>query len=249
MADRPQQLEQSNSRALSIYPPGWYLDLVRLRLCSRAVEPSNDSAMAGVYNIPTASLDRCSPPSELPGLDRANQIQLLALALEIVRPHHLDQLSLDDKVYLLGFDVPEVREYLRGIFEKTGVPSSAATLIIEDEAAVALDLVRIVRQTGHRVCGTAARLDQAVAVAARMRPALVLADVQLRDGPEAGIMAVREIRRSGETPAVYVTAYPERVKDDAPDALIVSKPFAASEIQTAIWRALYRQGHYASAAA
>jgi CheY-like chemotaxis protein len=242
------QLEQSNSRALSIYPPGWYLDLVQLRLCSRAVESSNDSAMAGVYRIATAGLDRCSSP-ESPHLDRANQIQLLALALEIVRPHHLDQLSLDDRVYLLGFDVPEAREYLRSIFEKIGVPSSAATLIIEDEAAVALDLVRIVRQTGHQVCGTAARLDQAIAVAARMRPALVLADVQLRDGPEAGIAAVREIRRSCETPVVYVTAYPERVKDDAPDALVISKPFAANEIQTAMWRALYRQGHNTPAAA
>ena len=243
---------QSNSRALSIYPSGWYLDLVRLRLCSRAVDASHDTAMGGVYSIPTASSGCCSPLSESPRLDSASQIRLLALALEIVRPHSLDQLSLDDKLYLLGFDVPEVQEYLCGIFGKTGVPSSAATLIIEDEAAVALDLVRIVRQTGHRVCGTAARLDQAVALAARVRPELVLADVQLRDGPEAGIMAVREIRSSGETtavPAVYVTAYPERVKDDAPDALIISKPFAASEIQTAIWRALYRQGHYASAAA
>jgi CheY-like chemotaxis protein len=249
MADRSQHLEHSNTRALSIYPPGWYLDLVRLRLCSRAVESSDDSAMAGVYHVPTASPDRDSPPSELPRLDSANQIQLLALALEIVRAHGLDQLSLDDQMYLLGFDVPEAREYLRSIFEKTGVPSSASTLIIEDEAAVALDLVRIVRQTGHQVCGTAARLDQAIAVAARMRPALVLADVQLRDGPEAGITAVREIRRSGETPVVYVTAYPERVKDDAPDALVISKPFAANEIQTAMWRALYRQGHHTPAAA
>jgi CheY-like chemotaxis protein len=160
-----------------------------------------------------------------------------------MRAYRIDLLSLDDQVHLLGLEVPEVMEYLRSTFDKTGVPSSATTLIIEDEAAVALDLVRIVRHTGHRVCGTAARLNQAVALAARMQPALVLADVQLRDGPEAGITAVREIRRSGETSVVYVTAYPERVKDDTPDALVISKPFAASEIQTALWRALYRQGH------
>jgi hypothetical protein len=78
---------------------------------------------------------------------------------------------------------------------------------------------------------------------------LVLADVQLKDGPEAGIEAVQEIRRSSETAAVYVTAYPERVRQAVPGHLIVSKPFVAHDIQTAMWRALFQHGYGASAAA
>lgn len=249
MSGRLEGLEDLSSPAVLIYPPGWYLNLVRLRLLSRAVESGKDKPLAGVYEALPASQNRYSPPLELPSLDRANQVQLLALALEIVRPHCLDQLSLNDQAYVLGLDLLEVQEYLRSILDETDMPSSAATLIIEDEAAVALDLMRIVRQTGHCVCGTAARLDQAVTVAARTRPALILADVQLRDGPEAGIMAVREIQRLGETSVVYVTAYPERVKDDAPDAVVIPKPFAGNQIQTAMWRALYRQAQLTSAAA
>jgi CheY-like chemotaxis protein len=179
----------------------------------------------------------------------AEAARLMALALEIVRPSGLERLPYRHQAHILGLDVLEVREYLDATLNEIGVQASAAILIIEDEAAVALDLARIVRRTGHRVCGTAARLEQAVAVASQTRPVLVLADVQLKDGPEAGIAAVQEIRRSGETAAVYVTAYPERVRQAVPGHLIVSKPFVAHDIQTAMWRALFQHGYGASAAA
>jgi CheY-like chemotaxis protein len=181
--------------------------------------------------------------------DRAEAARLMALALEIIQPCYFEGLPYSHQAHILGLDVLEVREYLGETFKEIGVQASAATLIIEDEAAVALDLARIVRQTGHRVCGTAGHLEQAVAVAGRTRPVLVLADVQLKDGPEAGIAAVQEIRRSGETAAVYVTAYPERVRHAVSSPLIVAKPFVAHDIQTAMWRALFRHGYVTSAAA
>jgi CheY-like chemotaxis protein len=181
--------------------------------------------------------------------DEAAAARLMALALEIVRTSHFERLPYGHQAHILGLDVVEVREYLGETLKDIGVQAPAPTLIVEDEAAVALDLARIVRQTGHRVCGMAGRLEQAVAVAGRTRPVLVLADVQLRDGPEAGIAAVQEIRRSGETAAVYVTAYPERVRHAVSAPLVVAKPFVAHEVQTAMWRALLRYGHITSAAA
>jgi CheY-like chemotaxis protein len=183
------------------------------------------------------------------GSDDAETAKLLALALEITQPSYIEGLPFGYQTHVLGLDVLEVREYLGETFREVGVQDPAATLIIEDEAAVALDLARIVRQTGHRVCGTAGHLNQAVAVAGRTRPTLVLADVQLKDGREAGIAAVQEIRLSGETAAVFVTAYPERVRHAVSSPLVVPKPFLARDIQTAIWRALFRHGYTASAAA
>lgn len=221
-------------RGVPIYSPAWYLDLVQLR--------SRLGATTGMHSVWNAD------PAITDG-DGAEAARLMALALEIVRPSHLEGLPYGHQAHILGLDVLEVREYLGETLKEIGVEASAATLIIEDEAAVALDLARIVRQTGHRVCGTAGRLEQAVAVAGRTRPVLVLADVQLKDGPEAGIAAVQEIRRSGETAAVYVTAYPERVRHAVSAPLIVAKPFVAHDIQTAMWRALFRHGCVTSAAA
>jgi CheY-like chemotaxis protein len=174
--------------------------------------------------------------------EKTEEVRLLALALEIIRPPFCDKLPYHRQAHILGLDVLEVREYLQDKFGEIGIRSSVATLIIEDEAAVALDLARLVRQAGHQVCGSAAHLGQAVAVAGRTHPMLVLADVQLRDGPEAGIDAVREIRRLGETAAVFVTAYPERVRHAESESLVVSKPFLAKDVQTAMWRALFRHG-------
>jgi len=221
-------------RGVPIYPPAWYLDLVQLR--------SRLGATTGRHSV------RNADPA-IPDSDGAEAARLMALALEIVRPSHLEGLPYEHQAHILGLDVLEVRKYLGETLNEIGVQASAATLIIEDEAAVALDLARIVRQTGHRVCGTAGHLEQAVVVAGRTRPVLVLADVQLKDGPEAGIAAVQEIRRSGETAAVYVTAYPERVRHAVSSPLIVAKPFVAHDIQTAMWRALFRHGYVTSAAA
>jgi CheY-like chemotaxis protein len=229
-----------HSPRLPIYPPPWYVDIVQLR--SRLCEETGPRAATGmhsVWNADSANADR----------DGAEAARLMALALEIVRPSHLEKLSYGPQAYILGLDVLEVREYLSETLNEIGLPASAAILIIEDEAAVALDLARIVRQTGHRVCGTAGHLEQAVAVAGRTRPVLVLADVQLNDGPEAGIAAVQEIRRTGQTAAVYVTAYPERVRQTVSESLIVSKPFMAHDIQTAMWRALIQHGCGSLAAA
>ena len=240
MSGQSLRLLQPSGRRFPIYPPAWYLNIVQLR--SRVSQESGFSRTIGMPGDPDANLS-------IANSDMAEATRLMALALEIIPPCGLDRLPYRYQAHILGLDVLEVREYLRETFEEIGIQVSAETLIVEDEAAVALDLARIVRQTGHRVCGTASYLAQAVAVAGRTHPALVLADVQLKDGPAAGIAAVREIQRSSETAAVYVTAYPERVRHAVSAQLIVSKPFMAQDIQTAMWRALFRHGHVASAAA
>jgi CheY-like chemotaxis protein len=238
MSDHPPEGLQPTARSAPVYPPPWYIDLVRLR--------SGLTEAAGTRARPRMIWK--SDPA-ITARDEADIAKLLALALEITRPSYIEGLPFGHQAHVLGLDVLEVREYLGETFREMGFQGPAATLIIEDEAAVALDLARIVRQTGHRVCGTAGHVKQAVAVASRTRPTLVLADVQLRDGPEAGIAAVQEIRLSGETAAVFVTAYPERVRHAMLSPLVVPKPFLAHDIQTAVWRALFRHGYTASAAA
>src|SRR3546814_1159248 len=75
---------------------------------------------------------------------------------------------------------------------------------------IAMEISRIVDEMGHSVCGTAARHADAVAIAATSHPALVLADIQLKDG-DSGIAAVQEILQDWGVPIIFVTGYPERL--------------------------------------
>jgi CheY-like chemotaxis protein len=117
--------------------------------------------------------------------------------------------------------------------------TATSVLIIEDEQLIAMDLARIVEEMGHRLCGTASRQKEAVELAERMRPGLVLADIQLQDG-ESGIQAVREILRKIDAPVIFVTGFPERLLtgESLEPAFVITKPFNPQALKTAIAQAL-----------
>ena len=71
--------------------------------------------------------------------------------------------------------------------------SKPAILIVEDEAIVAADLAGKLQRLGYEVAETAAQGEEAVALAGRLRPQLVLMDIRLQ-GPMDGIEAAEAIR-------------------------------------------------------
>lgn len=100
-------------------------------------------------------------------------------------------------------------------------------LIIEDEPVIAMDIASIVRQAGHRVVGIAATQDEALALARRQQPGLILADIKLADD-SSGIRAVHTILATGRVPVVFITAYPERLLEieRVEPSLLITKPFS-----------------------
>jgi chemotaxis response regulator CheB len=58
-------------------------------------------------------------------------------------------------------------------------------LIVEDEVLLATELGFLIEEAGCREVGLAMSSDEAIDLAARMRPDLALVDVHLRDGPTA----------------------------------------------------------------
>ena len=78
-----------------------------------------------------------------------------------------------------------------------------------------------------------------------------MADLRLADGADTGLEAVRAIRRErGGVGVVFVTGSAERLgAEPAGPALVVRKPFAGEELETALWRALFRFGRGMAAAA
>jgi CheY-like chemotaxis protein len=113
-------------------------------------------------------------------------------------------------------------------------------LIIEDEPIIALDLTRLVLDLGHRVTGVAATRDEAVALARRTSPGLVLADIRLADG-SSGMDAANDILLSFDIPVIFITAFPEHLlTGERPEpAFLITKPFREEAVKALIGQALF----------
>jgi two-component system, response regulator PdtaR len=82
---------------------------------------------------------------------------------------------------------------------------SLRVLIVEDEFFISLYTKELVEELGHVVVGIAVSADQAVNVAERERPDVVLMDIRL-NGSRDGIEAADEIRKRLGIGSIFVTA-------------------------------------------
>lgn len=117
-------------------------------------------------------------------------------------------------------------------------------LIAEDEALIRLDLAEMLREEGYEVVGEAGDGQEAVELAEKLTPDLVIMDVKMprRDG----IDAAREIAEKRIAPIVVLTAFSqrelvERARDAGAMAYLV-KPFSINDLIPAIELAVSRFG-------
>ncbi|MFN0006446.1 MAG: response regulator [Planctomycetota bacterium] len=119
-------------------------------------------------------------------------------------------------------------------------------LIVEDEMIVQMHLQRVVGQLGHEVVGTAATTGEALAVAERTPPELVLMDIHLADGCD-GVDTARQLSDRWDCAVVFLTAYadPETVGRSTPvgAAGYLVKPFTSAQVGAAITTALANREH------
>jgi len=126
--------------------------------------------------------------------------------------------------------------------------SQPRIMIVEDEFVVAADLKTQVEGLGYSVCAEAADGEEAVALAVRNSPDLVLMDIVLR-GDKDGIRAAEEVRTIQPLPIVFITAFADedkikRAKQIEPFGYLL-KPFKSLELKATIETALYRAGREA----
>ncbi len=115
--------------------------------------------------------------------------------------------------------------------------------IVEDEVLVARDIQSRLTKMGYEVVGTAARGEDAIAMASEYSPALILMDINLR-GEMDGIEAAMEINRTSSIPIIFCTAYSndevlERAKITSPFGYVL-KPFDNRELEINIEIALFK---------
>ena len=126
----------------------------------------------------------------------------------------------------------------------------ASVMIIEDEAIIALHIRSIVEGLGHSVTGVARTRTEAVALAEKTRPELVLADISLADG-SSGIDAVKDILGAMSVPVIFITAFPERLlTGERPEpTYLITKPFEPETVVAIIGQALLVHRERTAAAA
>jgi CheY-like chemotaxis protein len=187
-------------------------------------------------------------PAKLAGADQA-------LANRSIVASRIGQLAPKERQALVltaleGFSLPQVARIMRLEAEqvldlldqaRADLRAQEATriLIIEDEPVIALDIASTVREDGHKVIGIATTHAEAVALAAREAPGLVLADIQLADD-SSGLEAVNEILGHYEVPVIFITAFPERLlTGERPEpTFLITKPFDTDILRVSISQAL-----------
>lgn len=151
----------------------------------------------------------------------------------------LEGFSFDEVAQILKIDDGDIRRDLDLSRAELARIAKVRVLIIEDEPLIAEDIAELVRDMGHQVVGSAAREQEALALAEERRPELILADIQLKGG-DSGIRAVQNILRSTNVPVIFITGFPERLLtgEQLEPAFLISKPFEPEVLKAAIGQAL-----------
>ena len=117
-----------------------------------------------------------APQDRLSGAER----QLLLLT-------SLEELRVEDAAPIVSMTSHQAAQQLAAARERLRDATATDVLIIEDEPIIAMDIEELVQGCGHRVVGVAATESEAVAMASRTRPGLILADINLGAGGDGAI--------------------------------------------------------------
>jgi CheY-like chemotaxis protein len=152
----------------------------------------------------------------------------------------LEDFPEDVAARILDVSVAELGRLIEESGRELATEIATDVMIIEDEPLIAMDLESLVESLGHGVTGIARTQREAVALAAKKQPGLILADIRLAD-MSSGVDAVNQLLQSFEVPVIFVTAYPEQLlTGERPEpAFLITKPFRPATVTAAISQALF----------
>lgn len=123
--------------------------------------------------------------------------------------------------------------------------SKAKILIVENENIVAMDIQKILLDSGYEVTSILSSGEEAIANVRQNKPDLILMDILLK-GKMTGIDASRIISQYFDVPIIYLTAL---TNDDSllqaksrESYGFLFKPFSANELKIAIEMAFINRG-------
>lgn len=159
---------------------------------------------------------------------------MLLTAMEGFTPHEAGR--------ILGIGASQVEDLIDTAERELTEMLKSRVFIVEDEPLIAASLAELVTSLGHTVAGIAVTRHQAVKEVLSLRPDLLLVDIQLADGSQ-GTDAVQEIWEGLSVPAIFITAFPERMLTGSPGepAYLIPKPFKPAHVKAVVTQALFIQ--------
>ncbi|MAW82727.1 MAG: hypothetical protein CMI63_21030 [Parvularcula sp.] len=145
-------------------------------------------------------------------------------------------LEIEKAAALIGVEPSEAKRLLSEERRRIAATQVSGTaLVIEDEPVIALEVAATLETIGLKVLATARTADDAIRLANKHRPDVVMADYDLGAG-RTGLDAVREITSTLPVIAIFLTAYPDDVLsgDDYEPTFILTKPFDERALRAAI---------------
>jgi CheY-like chemotaxis protein len=121
-------------------------------------------------------------------------------------------------------------------FRWTSLMKKLRVMIVEDNRIIAGLLAELIEAIGHEVCGIESDESGSVAGARRMKPDLMIVDVNLQDG--SGIGAVEAITCECHIPHIFVSGDASAVRLLKPKATVLQKPYFELDLLLAIKSAL-----------
>jgi PAS domain S-box-containing protein len=123
------------------------------------------------------------------------------------------------------------------------MPNNGSILIVEDESVNAAVIEYQLKKLGYLVAGIASSGKEALELAQKTRPDLVLMDIQL-EGEMDGVEAAAAIRKKMAVPVVFLTATSDDLTVERARTTeafgYLHKPFQEREVHSALQLALYR---------
>ena len=182
-----------------------------------------------------------TPDSEMSRRAQDHMAALTPNTREALLLHAIEGFSTVDIGKIMGLTAAQAETLIQIAKQEMAESVAGSVLIIEDEAIIAMDIQMIVSEIGHRVTGIARTRSAAVELAARDRPHLMLADIQLAD-QSSGIDAVNDIlRQFDDIPVIFITAFPERLLTGTkPEpAFLIAKPYSEAQVRSAVSQAMF----------
>lgn len=117
-------------------------------------------------------------------------------------------------------------------------------MVVDDEAIITMQLEKRLTSMGYEVIGSAFSGEEAVEMARRLRPDIILMDIVM-PGKLDGIDASEMIKEELDIPIIFLTAYTDdkfidKAKNVEPYGYII-KPFQVREIKAAIEIAIHKK--------
>ncbi|MEP2448566.1 MAG: response regulator [Balneola sp.] len=114
---------------------------------------------------------------------------------------------------------------------------SKKVLIVEDDMIISLVVENMIKELGHIVVGKAVSGEEAIVIANKEKPDILLMDIRLK-GDMDGIDTVAKIKETIDSQVIYLTGNSDRLNferaKDTDFADLIVKPFTISDLDKSL---------------